>query len=187
MDSISMKLVSKKRKQMEKCKHLFIKTKDGYWVPGFHSTDNEYIDSTIMCIHCGLTNEFILNGLTQQRYFRNISLTAPYYASIIKLNNELFRKQLKNNYNPKKESTEDMLNMISNESLNTIHPKELYLIAKRINPEADNAELFEIMKDIHEIETDIEKHQLDFSKDLIQDLIKRYNNQKGKALCKTNR
>ena len=154
-------------KRMKKCNHLFVKLKEGQTIPGFHSTEYYYDPCVVECVHCGLTNKFcsLENSLTS-RYVMGMKK--------ISLHTKVFNKVYKSAYTRGgKGFDESVFNLISNESIDTSHPKLLFEIANKISPFASNSEIFEIMKVLNFIETNQEKLRLN-NKEQAEDLINRY-------------
>ena len=84
----------KKKIEMEQCNHLFVKTQEGYWTGGFHSSDYEYTPCTVKCLKCGLTNYHInMDIILRDKFSKALKKINPskYYWFLI--NDELFRKQ----------------------------------------------------------------------------------------------
>ena len=166
-----------KQKEMEECEHLFIKKTNGYWINGFHSSDYEYAPCIVECLHCGLTNLYLVKD-----YSSKLELIYPFvYNKFIEMNNTIFNNKYYNAYGKKGWFDENVLNLISSEPLYSEHPQILYEMAKLINSDASNDELFEIMKNIHEIETLEERMGL-LNKKEINELLERYKYIKKKEL-----
>jgi hypothetical protein len=119
------------------CDHLFVMQSKGYWCGGCHSTDYEYENSTVTCVHCGLTNRWSIF----ERY------DAPFHT---KLRNEAFSDFLNVSV------TKDERYYRGDESVVTNHllskrvyffdePRHLYNEAKEQKPDATNEELFDLM------------------------------------------
>ncbi len=163
--------VRKAEEKMLKCKHLFVKLKEGERYSGFHSSDYEQDPSLVECVHCGLTNRYLI----EEDFYRNnrflFSSAKLYY---IYINNRIIRMKYNKGYSRCGKSFNDnVFHMISQEELKTSHPDKLYYMAKQINPEGKNKELFSIMKKIHyEIETSEERGGLTIIQ--MENIIERY-------------
>ena len=142
------KMLLEKKSEMEHCNHLFVKQEEGYWIGGFHSSDYEYTPSVITCLKCGLTNYHVNMDIIQRRQYSDalMQFNRLKYCWLA-VNDEVFRKQ----FHSSKEG-ESKYNLISNEVLQTTNPTTLYKIAVYINPDANNEELFNIMKKLYDIE-----------------------------------
>ena len=103
--------VDNKIKEIENCDHLFLKLREGYDVKGFHSTDYYHVPSTIECVKCGLSNKYSDMSIKERLIYLKINDVQEQ----ISLNNKLFKLIDKNN-----------INLISDEVLNTNHPRVLY-------------------------------------------------------------
>lgn len=51
--------LKKMRINMSNCQHLFLKIEEGNYSGGFHSSDYDDEPCTVICLKCGLTNQFI--------------------------------------------------------------------------------------------------------------------------------
>ena len=144
-----------KRTEMEQCDHLFLKTQEGYWVGGFHSSDYEYTPCTVKCLKCGLTNYHInMDVILRRKYNNALKQINPSKYYWFMINDDVFRKQFEGIISKEHESN-GVLNLISEEVLPATNPMDLYQTAKETNPNASNEELFEIMKELFEKEKDI--------------------------------
>ena len=163
--------VRKAEEKMLKCKHLFVKLKEGERFSGFHSSDYEQDPSLVECVHCGLTNRFLLENDFYRENSYLYSSAEKYYMFI---NNRIIRMKYNKGYSRCGKSFNDnVFHMISQEELKTSHPDKLYYMAKQIKPEGKNKELFSIMKKInYEIETLEEKRMLTAAQ--MEDIIERY-------------
>ncbi len=163
--------VRKAEEKMLKCKHLFVKLKEGERFSGFHSSDYEQDPSLVECVHCGLTNRFLLENDFYRENSYLYSSAEKYYMFI---NNRIIRMKYNKGYSRCGKSFNDnVFHMISQEELKTSHPDKLYYMAKQIKPEGKNKELFAIMKKInYEIETLEEKRMLTAAQ--MEDIIERY-------------
>ena len=111
------------------CNHLFVKLKEGYTCPGFHSSDYEHVGPRLCCVHCGLTNRY--EGLPDK-----------YLTRAGRLEIESFDEYMERHSRD--------IQLISEKAYNFIDPMEVYKKAKELKPEASNEELFEIMVIISE-------------------------------------
>lgn len=120
------------------CNHLFVKLREGYTVPGFHSSDYEYEEPIIYCVHCGLTNWW--NGVSSLVRTRGMTLLNATYRDYI-------RNYCPNNVRFDKGDT-SWIPFISKEAYFFHDPKRRYLEAKKLKPFAKNEEIFQTMKEI---------------------------------------
>lgn len=144
--------VNNKNKEIEKCDHLFLKLREGYDVKGFHSTDYYHVPSTIECVKCGLTNKYSDMSIKERLIYSKINDV----QNQISLNKRLFKLIDKNS-----------INLISDEALNTNHPRVLYYLAKKISQSEENDEIFKIMKEIYALETPYEREFMKTSDEAI--------------------
>ena len=94
----------------------------------------------------------------------------------------MFEEIFKNSYfRSGKSFNNSSLNLISEECLLTYHPGLLYRLALQISPLGNSEELFEIMKQLHSLETLQEKIRLQTEEQAIS-LLDRYYNSKPKSL-----
>lgn len=163
---ISKEEEEKRINEINNCDHLFVKLRD---------YDTSYYDnldlSVVECVHCGVTNKYRDLERVMQKYRRSLDyyvLTKWHYTNV-EYNETTIETMMMNKI--KDENQE--LNMMSNEVLRSFHPEVLYQIAKSINPEADNTELFEVMKKLNELETFEERNKLSNLEDATS-LIERY-------------
>ena len=172
--------VRKTEEKMLKCKHLFVKIKEKESFSGFHSSDYEQDPSLVECVHCGLTNRYLLENDFYRENSYLYSSAEKYYMFI---NNRIIRMKYNKGYTRGGKT----FNMISQEELKTSHPDKLYYMAKQIKPEGKNKELFAIMKKInYEIETLEEKRMLTAVQ--MEDIIERYKeSNQAKKLTKQKR
>lgn len=176
-----------KEKQMEECQHLFLKIKEGKSYYGFHSSDYEHEPCVVTCLKCGLTNRFIEMNSIEKECNMMLRCRNPYYSGFIEVNDRIFRKQYRHAWQRcGKDFDESVFNLISDEVWNVNHPMLLYNIAKIIKPEADNMEIFDIMKKLYEIETPTERVELN-NIGQAQELIDRYKNIKVRVLKYENK
>lgn len=179
-----MKLLSEKyymfrKNQMKRCNHLFVLTKKGYYIGSDHSSDYIYQPNEIECVHCGITNKFI----HLEEMIIEFNRKAIAYSKTIET--EMFLEIFgNNNIESIKTLDKNTFTLISNEELNTYHPRLLYTLALQINELAEQDELFEIMKRLHELESSQEKLRLT-TVEQTSDLLKRYE-EKYKVFVKKN-
>lgn len=177
-----MEYMKKVELQMKNCNHLFVKLKKGQYYGGFHSSDCEYDPAVVICLKCSLTNKYIEMDDISRQMERHIRIINPYYDYMVKINDRIFREQFSNAWSRGGKSfDESVFNLISNEVFKSNHSTLLYKIAKTITPDANDQEIFEIMKKLNEIETPEERDNLKNMEQAI-DLIDRFNNIKVKKL-----
>lgn len=154
-------LESKKIEEMEKCNHLFVKLKEGVEYSGFHSSDYGNDPHIVSCLHCGLTNKYIETDEINKKYDVILRLRFPIYNCFVETNNKVFKKQFSFAWRRCGKSFDNsVFNLISDEVLKSNHTKILYDLALKISPDGKNDEIFNIMKDLNEIETPIEKKEI---------------------------
>lgn len=134
-----------KRKKMLSCQHLFVKLKERT----SNLMDLNYNPVEIECVYCGLTNK---HRLLEDFFIINQVASVPDKYRTIE--GEVYKEVFKDN-NP-----QDLFDFISTEVLETYHPRLLYQLAKIINSQAKQSELFEIMKELNAVETEQEKLRL---------------------------
>lgn len=167
----SPKYIEQRKKEIKNCNHLFILKEKGYVVPGFHSSDYEYVQNKVECVCCGLTNKF---KEIEEYIFYKYPLGFGYNSRT--LESQMFYEIFSNAYlRDGKSFNESVINLISEEALETYHPKLLYQIAIMAKPRANNEEIFEIMKNLHSLENNQEKLRLQ-TIEQAEDLIQRYKN-----------
>ena len=161
------KKLLKLKKRMEECDHLFIKEEEGFWAPGFHSSDYEYIPTVVTCLKCGLNNK-----PRGREYDKLMLFTYPlgYYWN--RINDEIFKKQY-----PSSKKGESTYNFISDEEFRVINPVTLYQIAIYINPNGTNEEIFNTMKELREIQHKEGRLGID-NQELLDSLKDRLSNEK---------
>ena len=170
-----------KRNEMEECNHLFVKIQEGNWTGGFHSSDYDYTPCTVRCLKCGLTNYHInMDIILRKKYSKVLKRINPYKYYLLDVNDDIFRKQF-GNINNYKCDLKDILNLISDEVLPTLDSISLYQMAKQISPNATNEELFEIMKDLFELEQTDENINSSYASQMGM-LIDKYKNVRTKKL-----
>lgn len=172
---ISDEETKKRIKEIENCDHLFVKLKE----------NKEFIDNPdatiIECVNCGVTNKYFELERTMMRYRRSFEyyLVNTFHQLDIDYNDTTIESAMM--IELRKKTNE--FNLMSDEILRTFHPGLLYQIAKIINPSGTNEELFQIMKELNEIETTRERNKL-IQVDDANELIERYYENKGKTLKK---
>ena len=170
----------KRQEQIRNCNHLFVKIRVGKEVHGFNSTDYYKDPDEVECLHCGLTNRYNqIETILEKEYiecFQTFRIMTPSLTRYNKrtLESQLFTEIFKKSYvRGGKSFKNSTLNLISEECLLTYHPSLLYRLALQINPSGNNDELFEIMKQLHSLETNQEKIRLQTEEQAIS-LLKRY-------------
>lgn len=156
----------KRIREIEQCNHLFVKLREQV-----SSSDNDADLSVIECVHCGVTNKYKDLERVMQKYRRSMDyyvLTNWHYTDVTY--NDVTIETLMID---KIKDANTQLPMMSNEILRSFHPGVLYQIAKFINPNADNTELFEMMEHLNGLETFEERNKLNNISDA-KDLIDRY-------------
>ena len=165
--SLLEKKLLKIKKQTEECDHLFIKRREGYWLEGFHSSDYEYIPTIVTCLKCGLNN--LPRGREYDRILLFMNRLEYYWSQI---NDEVFRKQY-----PCCKKGESAYNFISDEEFRAFNPVTLYQIAIYINPNGTHEEIFNMMKELNEIQCKEGKIEIE-NKELLDRLKDRLSNEK---------
>lgn len=177
-----------RKEEIRKCNHLFVKLRNGEESYGCHSTDYYQEANEVECVYCGLTNRFnTIESILEPDYieyyktFRG-TLPSPTRYNKKTLESEMFEEIFKNSYfRSGKSFNNSSLNLISEECLLTYHPGLLYRLALQISPLGNSEELFEIMKQLHSLETPQEKIRLQTEEQAIS-LLDRYYNSKPKSL-----
>lgn len=142
----------KRIQEMKNCNHLFVllASKDNL------EFEDNFCENKVECVHCGLTNKYIT---LEDEFFFHYSLGYGY--NNVTLETKVFNEVFEKSFDRKNRTFDDsVINLISTEELPTNHPDLLYNLAKYINPDGTNEELFSIMKKLHELETDSEKELL---------------------------
>ena len=170
-------------KMIKECNHLFVLLEDGKYIHNFNSSNCEYVQNTVECVHCGLTNKFMC--FEDERWMISGIGSS---SSFMTLDSKLFREIFASSYiRAGKSFDESAINLISEKPLNTNHPGLLYkianLIIQEINPDATLEEIFEIMIELDSLETRDEKIRLRVIEDA-EALITRYYNHKRKNVLK---
>lgn len=163
--------------EIKKCNHLFLILKNKEYVGGFHSSDCGYEPSILECVHCGLTNKF--------EYLEETT-DVDLYLYHIRDHNQMFHTietNLLHKLYPDawkrggKSFDNSVFNLISDGVIATHHAGLLYKLALIINPQGTNEELFNIMSELSELETDLEKFKLN-TIEQCADLLDRYKKRK---------
>ena len=156
----------KRINEIKNCNHLFVKLRD------YNTSTYDNLDlSVVECVHCGVTNKYHDLERVMQKYRKSLDyyvLTHWHYTDV-----EYNEVTIESMMMDKIKDENKELNMISNEVLRSPHPGVLYKVAKMINKDAENEELFEIMKKLNQLETFEEKNKLN-SVEEATDLIERY-------------
>ena len=184
----SNEITETRKEEIHRCNHLFILLRKGEEIYGCHSTDYYRDADEVECVHCGLTNRFeriesILDN-DYNEYFKTFSgmISSSTRYNRKTLESQLFREIFKNlYYRGGKSFNNSNLNLISKECLLTYHPGLLYRLALQINPSANDKEIFEIMKQLHILETNQEKIRLQ-TEEQATGLLDRYCIPKPKCL-----
>ena len=168
------KFLKKKEKEMRECDHLFLKIEEGVTYYACHSSDCGSDPPVVVCLKCGLTNKYLEMNYLEKQIDMELRAMNSYYKGMAETNDKVFIDQFRHAWRRGgKDFNDSVFNVISPEVLRVIHPEALYSIAKAIKPNADDREIFETMKTLHEIETPRERFIID-SLDKASDLIKRY-------------
>lgn len=141
--------------KMKNCEHLFVKFVEGEDINLGHSSDCYYDPPIIQCVHCGLTNKYIREVESDEKYGLNKLLVK------VVINSE-FRKQFKDIWKSDRYFNDEAVNYISKGVLggNPMYwnAVELYNSAKELAGEdADNDLIFDIMKQIRTGKIKLEK------------------------------
>ena len=126
------------------CDHLFVMQREGCWCGGFHSSDYEYEQSTVTCVHCGLTNRWtkgFKSNLTIELKLRNAAFDD--FLDIACNNGEVYYR-----------GDESVVtnHLLSKRVRYFDNPRHLYSEAKKLKPDATNEELYDMMVQIEEEE-----------------------------------
>ena len=169
---------------MEECDHLFLKLRNGVDYYGFHSSDCGHDPCVVKCLHCGLTNAYIEMDYISREIEEKLRWMNPRYDAFIKMNDKVFKRQYNHGYRRGGKSFDErVFNLISNEPLYLEYPLVIYKVAKEINPNADNEELFSIMKELKSLETKEDYKEKNLEK-IINTLLERYNDSKKVKVLK---
>lgn len=145
---MSEDIVKRKKKNMECCNHLFVRL-NGLDIYGSKNI------MTVECVYCGITNKF----LQLEEFFnsnpRIDSLSLPKNTKT--LQSEMFMQMLKQNHFQNDQNFHEFdLKFMSEEILPTYHPGLLYQLALQIKFDASIEEIFDLMKQLHALETNTE-------------------------------
>ena len=182
--------IKQREREINDCNHLFLKIRKKEYCGSYHSSDCMSIPPLLECVHCGLTNKFE----DHERVDIEIKMERGIYGyreHQHTIETIMFHKIYKDAFiRCGKDFDESKLNIISDEVIRTDQARLLYELAKDINPKGKNEELFTIMKEINEIETDLEKFKLSKVSDC-KELLIRYKeskslNYKKKLVMKDN-
>lgn len=161
-----------RKEEIEQCPHLFLKLKDAEYVGGFHSSDCYDDPAIVECVYCGLTNKF--RKLEEDYFYHKLN---SYYRKPT-IESIMFMETFKNGYRRGGKSFDNsVFNVISKEVIKTHQAGLLYKLALKINPTGTYEELFEIMKTLNELETNLEKWKLS-KVEQCDDLLDRYKERK---------
>ena len=155
----------KRISEINECDHLFIKLRD------YDNNMGNNDLSIVECVHCGVTNKYYDLERVLAKYKKSLDyyVLTNYHYTNVKYDDATIESLMMDRLI----QSHTKLNMISDKTLHTYHPGVLYKVAKIINPQASNEELFEIMQQLAEIETFEEKTKLNNIYDAT-DLIERY-------------
>jgi len=177
-----------RKEEIRKCNHLFVKLRNGEESYGCHSTDYYQEANEIECVYCGLTNRFNkIETILEPDYIEYSKTFRGMLPSLTRYNkktleSKMFEEIFKKSYlRDGKSFNNSSLNLISEECLLTYHPELLYRLALQISPLGNSEELFEIMKQLHSLETTQEKIRLQTEEQAIS-LLDRYYTSKPKSL-----
>lgn len=138
--------------QISKCNHLFVVLRKSKTISTvfYTSPEEKFITEKVECVHCGLTNKFF--ELDREELYN--SLNHRYLGPSIE--SKIFIEIEQNarspfSFNHKK------LNLISEKILSSDHISLLYNLAISLNPNGTNEELFNIMAELHNLETTQER------------------------------
>ena len=158
----------KRINEINNCNHLFVKLRD------YDKTEFSNINLTVYeCVHCGVTNKFMDLETTIPKYRKSAK-----YFILTKLHYTDFEfKNITNESIMMNGISIDYINnnLMSDKVLRSLHPGILYDIARLINEDATNEELFDIMEELHNLETIEERKKLNTIFDA-KELIERYFN-----------
>lgn len=151
---------NKRQEEVLSCDHEFVILEKGNYVGSFHSSDCEFQSSVIECVHCGVTNKFMKMTEELNLSLSSFSLRTPFESKLFEM---IF---------PDTFSLAD-INLISYDELPSDYPRLLYDVARSIKPAADNQELFDVMMELHHLQTPTERLKTCTIEDA-QPLIERY-------------
>ena len=183
-----IEIAEKRQKEIKKCTHLFVKLRKGEEIYGYHSSDYHKNADEVECVHCGLTNRFNrIEEVLEPDYIESLQTYKGMILSLTRYNkktleSQLFEEIFKDSYyRSGKSFNNKSLSLINEECLMTYHPGLLYRMALQINPSGTNKEIFEIMKQLHSLETNQEKIRLQ-TNEQASSLLDRYYVNKPKCL-----
>lgn len=140
----------KRENKMKECNHLFVLLGDYISSSEFIVKEEENKQEKYECVHCGLTNKF--------KPLENVFFS--YYPFGYEFNERTLESKAFDQFILKSIKNNTPINLISNEVLPTYHPGLLYNLAAGISENASNEEIFDIMKILHNLETEEEKLRL---------------------------
>ena len=99
------------------CYNLFVKLKEGLSYSGFHSSDYGRDPSTVVCVHCGLTNRYSVdNSLNSEFSYLYSTEQLDYFE----MHNRIIRMKYNKGYSRGgKYFNDNVFRMISQEELKT--------------------------------------------------------------------
>jgi len=145
----------KEKDKMTNCKHLLVILSGMQFYTGKGNLYNGY---AVECCKCGITNKYVDLIRTLNRPGREISK--------LPLSMECFKEWNKSNQD-----------YLSDEMLNSYHIGILYRVALKLKPYGTREEIFNLMKELHNMETTQEKLRISSEEHTI-DLVKRYKEKK---------
>ncbi len=125
-----------KKDQMKICHHLFVVSKK--------DSENDKPARIIKCVYCGLTNEYLREKPNKLNDYQ-------------KLLNSIFIESFQIN-----ENENNNIDLLTSELFISRHPEILYRLAKDIETNASQEELFKIMCQLRKIETIEERRKTEF-------------------------
>lgn len=169
----------KRINEIKNCNHLFVKLRDYDQSSYYPNVDLAVVE----CVHCGVTNKFKDLEYTLSKYRKSLEyyvLTRFHYVDV-EYNESTIESIMINEL-----SNEYISNhLMSNHVLRSSHPSVLYDIAKFLNNDGSNEELFSIMIELNNLESQEEKNKINSIFDA-KELIERYldNIEEKKVFCK---
>ena len=159
--------------EIRECKHLFVKLKD------IREGDNEQNTIVVECVHCGVTNKYRDLEKTLLKYQKSLDyyIITAFHRTDFEYNSATIETLMMNEI----EQSGEKIELMSNDVIRTLHPGLLYQLAKQIKPDSTNEELFIIMKELNELESNREKNQLSNIDDT-DELVQRYHIKKKTLL-----
>ena len=180
----TLNFIEQRKKEILNCNHLFLLLDNSEEICERNSSDCYIEENIVECVHSGLTNifkklEFVLSNDLPNEFEVNYVLGIPYDKMTIET--EMFNKIFSKSYTRGDKSfNNNDLNLISKEKLYICNPKLLYDLALIINPDANNEEIFEIMKKLNSLESYSEKIRLN-TVEQSSNLLERYYKYKEKV------